>query len=83
MRGQLGDQGLDLTAPLVPGSREDGFVVLLGQVPGEQADGRQAQRASSQELEDQGEAPAGSGSRDAIACGVLREPKGNGAIGEE
>jgi hypothetical protein len=58
-------------------------VVLRREVPCQQADGGQGEGARSQELEDQGEAPAGSSGRDAIARGILGEPKGLGAIGKE
>ena len=82
-RRQLGNQRFDLAPRLVPGPCEDGLVVLRREVRPQQTDGGQAQRARSQEIEDQREAPAGPSGLDAVAGGILGEPKGLRAIAEE
>ncbi len=76
-------EDVDLAPTPVPGLGEDGLVVLLREVLCQQADGGQGQGAGSQELEDQGEAPAGPSGLDAVAGGIFGEPKGLGAIVEE
>ena len=58
-------------------------MVLRREVRCQQADGGQAQGARSQQIEDQWEAPAGPSGLDAVAGGILGEPKGLGAITEE
>ena len=65
------------------GLRNDGLVVLCGEVSSQQADGGQGQGARSQELQDEGEAPADASGFDSVAGGILGEPKGLGAITEE
>ena len=58
-------------------------MVLRREVASQQADGGQGQGARSQELEDQGEAAAGSRGLYATASGIFGEPKGLGAVAEQ
>jgi hypothetical protein len=58
-------------------------VVLRREVRSQQTNGAQAQRAGCQEIEDEREAPAGPSGLDAVAGGILGEPKGLRAIAEE
>ena len=83
LRGQLGDQRLDLSAAPVRRPGENGLMVLRREMRSQHPQRAQGQGARGQTVQDHGEAPAHARDLDAIAGDVGRHPEGLGAVLEE
>ena len=83
LRMQTGDKTLDVTLAHVPRGIEHGLVILIGEVAGEQRDGRERHGAVGQEREDDRKVPRRTRGRDAGCTRPAPRVENLRAIGEE